>query len=161
MLKYKYNIIYEKVLKNMFSISSVFLNKNKIPDQYGCHGEDINPPLEFHEIPAGTQSLVLIVDDPDAPSGDWVHWLVFNIGPKTTSIEEHTTPKGAVVGLNSFGENAYEGPCPPSGTHNYNFKLYAINTVLSLAFTVEKSDVLAAIKGHIIAQTILTGAYSK
>jgi len=146
---------------NMFSINSVFLNKTKIPDQYGCHGEDINPPLEFHEIPEGAKSLVLIIDDPDAPSGDWVHWLIFNINPQTTTIAEHSIPKGAIVGVNSFGENIYEGPCPPSGTHHYNFKLYAIDTVLNLGSKVEKSDVLAAIKGHIIAQTILTGTYNK
>jgi len=145
----------------MFSISSVFLNKAQIPDQYGCHGEDVNPPLEFHEIPEGVQSFVLIVDDPDAPSGDWVHWLVFNINPQTASIKEHTVPDGAIVGINSFGENTYEGPCPPSGTHHYNFKLYAIDTVLNLSPKVEKPDILAAIKGHIIAQAILAGTYNK
>jgi len=144
----------------MFNISSVFLNNAQISDKYGCHGENVNPPFEFHDTPKGTKSLVLIVDDPDAPDGDWVHWLIFNIDPQTISISENSVPIGATVGINSFGKNSYGGPCPPNGTHNYNFKFYAIDTTLNLASGVKKSDVLSAIKGHIIAQTILIGKYN-
>ena len=148
-------------LSNMFILSPAFLNGNQIPDKYGCHGQDINPPLEFSGVLQETKSLVLIVDDPDAPSGDWVHWLVFNINPQIAGISENAIPAGATVGLNSFGNEIYEGPCPSSGTHRYHFKLYALDTFLNLSASAEKSDVLLAMDKHILTQADLMGTYSR
>lgn len=153
-----------KVIDNSSSMiisSPVFLNGSQIPDNYGCHGQDINPPLIFSEVPQDAKSLVLLVDDPDAPLGDWVHWLIFNIDPQTKSIAENSVPSGAVIGLNSFGDKNYGGPCPPLGTHRYEFKLYALDTVLNLSSSAEKADIISNINGHIIAQAILTGTYSR
>jgi hypothetical protein len=111
----------------------------------------------------GVESLVLIVDDPDAPAGDWVHWLVWDLKPEVTVIEENALPLGAIQGLNSFGDPDYGGPCPPSGTHRYQFKLYALNTSLSetLSPLSRKAEVEAAMDGHVLDQATLTGLYSK
>jgi len=145
--------------KNMFNISSVFPDGGQIPDKYGCRGEDINPPLKFSGVPKGTRSLALIIDDPDAPSGDWVHWLVFNIDPQTAEISENSVPAGATIGLNSSNRTAYDSLCPPRGTHHYHFKLYALDTTLMSA-SAQKSDLLAVMDGHILAQAELIGTYS-
>ena len=107
-------------------ISEVFENKQMIPQKYTCDGENINPPLQITDIPSNTESLVLIVDDPDAPSGDWIHWLVWNINPQTKEIMEDSVPENAVVGTNDFKKMEYDGPCPPSGTHRYVFKVLAL-----------------------------------
>ncbi|MCX6794742.1 MAG: YbhB/YbcL family Raf kinase inhibitor-like protein [Candidatus Falkowbacteria bacterium] len=147
-------------INNMFSISSNFPDGGQIPDKYGCRGEDINPPLKFSGVPEGARGLALIIDDPGAPSGDWVHWLVFNIDPKAAGISENSVPAGVTIGLNSSGQAAYSGPCPPSGTHHYHFKLYALDIVLSLSNPAEKFNLLTAMKGHIIAQAELVGTYS-
>lgn len=140
--------------------SSAFENEADIPDKYTCMGEDINPPLDIRGIPEGTRSLVLIIDDPDAPMGNWDHWIVFNIKP-VSKIEENSVPEGAVQGVNDFGRTDYGGPCPPSGTHRYMFKLYALGTTLNLDSSAKKIDVETAMKGHIIAQTKLVGLYTK
>lgn len=146
---------------NMLTITSVFSADGIIPDQYGCRGKNINPPLDISGVPAGAKGLALIVDDPDAPSGDWVHWLVWNINPQTARLEEDSIPAGAVVGLNSYGSNRYEGPCPPSGPHHYQFKVYALDSLLDLSPAAGKPDLLAAMTGHILGQAILTGAYQR
>ena len=146
---------------NMIISSSAFLEGNKIPDQFGCHGQNINPPLKFSSVPQEAKSLVLLVDDPDAPSGDWVHWLVFNINPQTENINENSIPVGAVVGINSFGDKNYGGPCPPMGTHHYQFKLYALDTVLNLTNSIEKSELIMAMNNHVIAESVLAGTYSR
>jgi Raf kinase inhibitor-like protein, YbhB/YbcL family len=146
---------------NMIISSPAFLEGNKIPDSYGCHGQDVNPPLKFSGVPTEAKSLVLLVDDPDAPSGDWVHWLVFNINPQTESVDENSVPNGAVVGINSFGDKKYGGPCPPMGTHHYKFKLYALDEVLTLADSTEKSELIKAMNNHVIASSVLTGTYSR
>lgn len=141
--------------------SPVFVNKEKIPVKYTCDGEDINPPLTIDGVPKEAKSLALIVDDPDAPLGDWVHWLVWNIDPQIRKIEEDSVPDGAVEGLTDFGEHAWGGPCPPSGEHRYQFKLYALDTYLDLNPRSTKQDLLSAMEGHIFDQSTLVGLYKR
>jgi len=141
--------------------STAFKNNQTIPLKYSCTGENINPPLFINNVPLGTKSLAMIVDDPDAPRGDWVHWLVWNIPAKTLEITEHSIMVDSVQGLNDFGNNKYDGPCPPSGTHRYFFKLYALDIILNLTKNSKKGDLEKAMVGHILDQTILTGLYSK
>ena len=141
--------------------SPVFQNNEKIPPKYTCDGEDISPPLEIAEVPAETKSLVLISDDPDAPGGSWIHWLVWNIDPAITEIAENTVPTGAVEGITSFGKTGYGGPCPPSGTHRYFFKLYALDTRIDLTAEADKEKLEQAIEGHILDQVKLIGLYDR
>ena len=141
--------------------STAFQNNGSIPSKYTCDGSDINPPLVIENVPAGAKSLALIVDDPDAPMGTWVHWLVWNISPHTTGIKENDVPKGALSGLNDFKKQSYGGPCPPSGTHRYFFKLYALDSILSLSSGAKKADLEKAMKGHIISQSQIIGLYKR
>jgi len=141
--------------------SPAFENNQMIPQKYTCDGENINPPLQINDIPAGTQSLVLIVDDPDAPSGDWVHWLVWNINPATKLIAENESPQGAIQGTNDFNKQNYGGPCPPSGIHHYQFKIYALDTVLNLPSSSRKKDLEKAMENHILDKEILIGLYQR
>ncbi len=141
--------------------SLVFSHNQYLPTKYTCDGTSINPSLKISDIPADAKSLVLIVDDPDAPSGDFVHWLMWNIDPKTTTIEEDSAPTGAVQGVNSGTENKYYPPCPPSGVHHYNFKLYALDTKLNSPNTTDKTGLLTAMQGHVITETSIVGLYSK
>jgi len=141
--------------------SQAFKTKESIPAKYTCDGPNINPPLEFLDIPKTAISLALLVDDPDAPAGDWVHWLVFNMDAKLTQISENSLPASATCGLNDFQENGYGGPCPPSGSHRYLFKLYALDTYLDLGPKATKDDFLKAIDGHIIDQAQLNGKYER
>jgi Raf kinase inhibitor-like YbhB/YbcL family protein len=141
--------------------SPVFKNNGSIPAKYTCTGKDINPPLLIENIPAKAKSLVLIVDDPDAPRGTWVHWVLWNISPGTGEIKEDSVPAGAVQGVNDFRRNDYGGPCPPSGTHRYFFKVYALDTVLDLSRNSTKADIEKAMKGHIIEQSEVIGLYEK
>ena len=140
--------------------SPAFENNGYIPSKYTCQGEDINPPLQISQVPQEAKSLVLIVDDPDAPMGTWVHWVVWNIPPKIKEISEKSLPQGAVEGLNDFQKHSYGGPCPPSGTHRYFFKLYALDTILNLDTSSTKNDLERAMKGHILDQAQLIGLYS-
>jgi hypothetical protein len=149
--------------------SSAFEHQQNIPDKYTCKGEDVNPPLQFVDVPQDAKSLVLIVDDPDAPAGThstgsgpsaWVHWVIFNIVPSVGGIGENSKPDG-IEGMTSFGKSGYGGPCPPSGTHRYFFKLYALDSVLSLDQKVDKKAVEEAMNGHIIEQAELIGLFSK
>lgn len=146
---------------NMKLTSPAFENNGFIPSKYTCDGEDINPPLEIQDVPEKAKSLVLIVDDPDAPMGTWVHWVVWNIDPTTEKIEENQVPEGAVEGLNDFKKHSYGGPCPPSGTHHYHFKLYALNKTLEIDSSSEKEDVEKAMADSIIAQAELVGLYQR
>ncbi|MBR9676329.1 YbhB/YbcL family Raf kinase inhibitor-like protein [Candidatus Woesearchaeota archaeon] len=142
-----------------FKITSPSFNNNElIPKKYSCDGEDVNPELIISGTPEDTTSLVLIVNDPDAPMGTWVHFVVWNIKP-TESIEEDSVP--GVVGLNDFGRRSWGGPCPPSGTHRYYFKLYALSEELSIDVNSQKKDVEKAMQGLIIAKTELVGLYEK
>jgi len=147
--------------KAMKLTSSAFEQNQPIPKKYTCDGQDINPPLKIEDVPENTKSLVLIVDDPDAPMGTFTHWLVWNIDPKTTLIEENSVPEGAIQGVDDFGRNSYGGPCPPFGTHHYHFKLYAIDTQLDLSPSSKKSDLEKAIEGHILDWTELIGTYQR
>ncbi|MHC1569627.1 MAG: YbhB/YbcL family Raf kinase inhibitor-like protein [Candidatus Syntropharchaeales archaeon] len=149
----------EGIEKNgMRLTSTAFEEGGMIPSRYTCDGEDINPPLKIEEVPEGAVTLVLIVDDPDAPMGTWDHWLVWNI-PIISTIEENSVP--GVQGKNSWGRNDYGGPCPPSGTHRYFFKLYAIDTTLDIGENSTKEDLESAMEGHILSHTHLVGLYSR
>jgi Raf kinase inhibitor-like YbhB/YbcL family protein len=138
--------------------STAFQNNAAIPTKYTCDGERISPPLAFSDIPAETKSLALILDDPDAPSGEFVHWVVFNLPPETTTIAEDQTPAG-IVGKNSGNQNNYFPPCPPSGQHHYKFSVYALDLMLNLDAKADKKNVLAAMQNHILAQGELIGLY--
>lgn len=142
-------------------ISSAFENNQMIPPQYTCDGKDINPPLQIIDIPPETQSLVLIVDDPDAPSGDWIHWLVWNIKPETKLISENELPQGAVQGTNDFNKQNYGGPCPPSGIHHYQFKIYALDTHLNLPSSSREKDLEKTMENHILDKTLIVGLYQR
>lgn len=141
--------------------SKAFSHNQLIPAKYTCDGADVNPPLTISDVPAGAQSLALIVDDPDAPAGDWVHWTLWNMAPSTASITENSVPAGATQGLTDFGRVGYGGPCPPSGTHRYQFKLYALDMTLLLDQSARKADIERSIAGHILDQTILIGLYQR
>ncbi len=146
---------------NMKITSSAFEHSNPIPSKYTCEGKDFSPPLQFSEVPTDAKSLVLICDDPDAPGRTWVHWTAWNIDPKQKQIEEGAVPDGAVQGLTSFGQVGYGGPCPPSGTHRYFFKLYALDNTLSIPYQAGKEDLEKVMVGHILVQAELIGTYSK
>lgn len=146
-------------LSNMKISSSAFENKGEIPAKYTCDGVNVNPPLLIEDVPEGTKSLALIVDDPDAPTGLWVHWLVWNIDPSTTQIQENSKP-GGTEGTTSFGSVGYGGPCPPSGTHRYNFKLFALDTEIDLDSEGDKAALESRMEGHIIEKAMYMGKYS-
>ena len=144
--------------------SSAFADHTPIPGRYTCEGEDVNPPLSIAGVPSGAASLVLLVDDPDAPNPAapqvvWEHWVMWNISPDTSSIAAGSVPAGAVQGTNSWGRTDYGGPCPPIGTHRYFFKLYALDTALALGTTSIKADVETAMQGHVLAEAQLVGLY--
>lgn len=140
--------------------SSAFVDGGNIPGRYTCDGSNVNPPLEISGIPAGSKSLALIVDDPDAPSSLWVHWTVWNIPPDTTMMYEGSTPKG-VQGVTSFGKAGYGGPCPPSGTHHYIFKLCALDTELDVPYQSSAAELERKMAGHVLAKAQLIGLYSR
>lgn len=141
--------------------SPAFKQNERIPERYTCDGADVSPPFMIENVPPGTESLALIVDDPDAPRGTWVHWVVWNIAPDTKEIKEHNVPAGAAEGLNDFRKQSYGGPCPPSGTHRYFFKLYALDDTPALGANATKGDLERAMKGHILSQTELVGLYAR
>ena len=144
--------------------SSAFSHNGNIPSKYTCDGANISPPLSFSEVSPQTKSLALIVDDPDAPAKTWVHWLVWNIDPAATGAEEGSAPSGSappVEGTTDFGQTGYGGPCPPSGTHRYYFKLYALDTTLELDASATKPDLEATMQGHILDQVELIGLYER
>lgn len=139
--------------------SPAFAHNQSIPTKFTCQGEDVNPALQIEGIPEGTQALALIMDDPDAPIGTWVHWVLYNINPTIDTIQENSIP--GVQGLNSFGKLNYGGPCPPSGTHRYFFKLYALDSMSDLVDPVTKESLEGAMKGSILAKAELIGFYKK
>lgn len=139
--------------------SPEFGHNEPIPKKFTCQGDDINPALVIEGLPAGTKSLGLIMDDPDAPMGTWVHWVVFDIPAETSRIEENSIP--GKQGGNDFRRNNYGGPCPPSGTHRYFFKVYALDTLLNLQEGIKKSALEKAMQGHILDQAELIGLYKK
>lgn len=139
--------------------SPSFNHNETIPLQFTCQGKDINPQFDISGIPDGTKSLALIMDDPDAPMATWIHWVVFDIPPTTTQIKEKSIP--GKEGINDFQRLHYGGPCPPSGTHRYFFKLYALDTTLNLKEGIRKQALEKAMQGHILAQAELIGLYKK
>ncbi|HNV23891.1 MAG TPA: YbhB/YbcL family Raf kinase inhibitor-like protein [Candidatus Omnitrophota bacterium] len=136
-----------------------FNDYGKIPRALTCQGENQNPVLEITGVPQDAKSLALIMDDPDAPMGDWVHWVVFNIDPKTTTIGRASLI--GVSGVNDFGNKNYGGPCPPRGAHRYFLKLYALDILLDLKEGITKNILEQAMEGHILEQTQLVGIYQK
>ena len=143
--------------------SNAFENNGKIPSKHTCDGENVNPQLSISEVPENSKSLVLVMDDPDAvkPAGKvWDHWIVFNIPPETKEIPEAQEPQG-IHGNGTGGNLNYKGPCPPDAEHKYFFKLYALDTTLDLSEGASKGEVEAAMQGHILEQTELTGRYER
>ncbi len=145
--------------------SSAFVEGGMIPKEYTCDGDDISPPLAWSAVPTGAKSLALICDDPDAPVGTWVHWVLFNLPPTRAGLPERVSAEkdaaGGMHGINSWKRLGYGGPCPPSGTHRYFFKLYALDTTLSLDNKAAAKDVQAALGGHVLAQAQLMGKYQR
>ncbi|WKZ18398.1 MAG: YbhB/YbcL family Raf kinase inhibitor-like protein [Candidatus Jettenia sp. CY-1] len=146
--------------------SPAFEEGGMIPQKYTCDGEDISPPLSWNSVPNGTKSLALICDDPDAPMGTWVHWVLFNLPANIQGLLENrphqkTLENGAKQGITDFKKIGYGGPCPPSGTHRYYFKLYALDTEINLDAGITKQQLLKAMEGHIIAEGQLMGKYKR
>lgn len=156
----------EEDAMSMTLTSPAFKAGQAIPATYTCRGRDISPALQWSDPPAGTQSFALIMDDPDAPVGTWDHWVLYNIPASARGLAEAIPADaqlsdGSLHGKNSWGRLGYGGPCPPSGTHRYFFRLYALDTPLSLSSGATKKQVLDAMKGHILAQAELMGTFSK
>jgi Raf kinase inhibitor-like YbhB/YbcL family protein len=147
------------IMKELRIKSSAFEHNGSIPEKYTCDGEDVNPPLTIEGIPEGTQSLALIMDDPDAPMGTWDHWVVWNMPSASKEIRENSVP--GVEGMNDFRKHSYGGPCPPRGTHRYSFKVYALDTKLNIGASSRKKDLEKAMQGHILAKGELIGRYSR
>lgn len=146
--------------------SSAFSQNGMIPSQYTCDGKDISPALKWNDPPQGTKSFALINDDPDAPMGTWVHWVIFNIPIGDRELKEDMPPdaelkNGARQGITDFGRIGYGGPCPPTGTHRYFFKLYALDTLLNLPSGCTKAQLLNAMKGHLLSEAQLIGKYKR
>jgi Raf kinase inhibitor-like YbhB/YbcL family protein len=146
--------------------SSAFKEGGMIPVKYTCDGQDVSPALKWGELPAGTKSLALISDDPDAPMGTWVHWVLYNIPPDVRALPENIPPKksledGAVHGTNDFKRLGYGGPCPPGGTHRYFFKIYALDKKIDLAPGARKDQLVKAMEGHILDSGQLMGKYKR
>ena len=139
--------------------SSAFGEGEGIPERYTCDGEDVSPPLAWESGPAGTVTYALIMDDPDAPAGTWVHWVLFNLPDDRRQLAEDVPADAGVQGSNSWGRTGYGGPCPPSGQHRYVFKLYALDTELALEAGADKEALLDAMEGHVLTSDQLTGVY--
>ncbi len=146
--------------------STAFHDGEHIPKQYSCDGKDISPPLAWTDVPEDTQSFALICDDPDAPGGTWVHWVLYTIPASETALQEGlpaspTLENGARQGLNDFGNTGYGGPCPPGGTHRYFFTLYALDTPLERDPGLSKTELLSEMNGHILAKAEWMGRYQR
>jgi hypothetical protein len=139
--------------------SPAFEDKGRIPEKYTCQGADINPELKLEDIPDDAESLILIVDDPDAPGGTWLHWLVYDIPPDNSTIKEDSVP--GKQGVNSFEKQDYGGPCPPSGEHRYFFRAIALDRKLELEEGMDRAGVEEAMKGNVLAACNIMGTYSK
>lgn len=145
-----------------FKLSSpAFSNGSQIPSKYTCDGENVNPHLIIHGIPPKTRSLALIVEDPDAPAGLYTHWVMWNVNPELKEIREHTVPHGALEGINTSGEAGYTGPCPPSGTHRYFFRVFALDARITLSENSDRGALESAMEQHVIATAELMGTYSR
>ncbi len=146
---------------NMYITSPAFGKSEIIPTKYTCDGENVNPPLIIAGVPQNSKSLVLIVEDPDAPMGTWSHWIVYNINPNVNEIKENEIPDDGIEIVNSFGTKSYGGPCPPPGpAHRYFFKIYALDTKF-LEQIQTKEELIKKMEGHIIIKSSLMGVYSR
>lgn len=141
--------------------SPLFADGGLIPARFTADGANVNPPLAISDVPAAAASLVLIIDDPDAPGGTWDHWLLWNIAPDTSSIGEDAIPPGAVAGKNDFGRTVYLGPSPPSGTHRYVFRLFALDRMLDLPAGADRAQLEHAMRGHVVTTAELVGRYKR
>lgn len=148
------------IMNNLKITSAAFKHNGDIPAKYTCQGDNISPPIKIENIPENAVTLALIADDPDAPRGVWVHWVMWNI-PLTRLIEEDSVPDGAIQGVTDSGNNHYGGPCPPSGKHRYFFKVYALDTLLGIGEDSGKEELEKAMQGHILAKGELIGLYEK
>ena len=163
----QYNVAREgEYHMNLTILSSAFKEGEFIPKKFTCDSENVSPPLSWSGIPSNSKSLALICDDPDAPRGTWVHWVLFNIPPKTEALAEgvaqrSTLKDGSRQGMNDSHLIGYDGPCPPGGVHRYYFKLYALDTDLALESGVTKAQLLKAMEGHVIAEGMLMGRYKR
>lgn len=143
----------------MLITSTAFSDSGMIPATYTCKGSDINPPLQISEVPEETQSLVLIVDDPDAPAGTWIHWTMWNIDPNTKQIDKDSIPENAVQGTTSAKSIGYHGPCPPSGIHRYFFKLFALDAKLDLQEGASIEELKKIMEDHVLKNAELVGKF--
>jgi len=146
--------------------STAFKQGERIPSKYTCDGSGVSPVLELSDVPEATRSFAIIADDPDAPVGTWIHWVLYNVPGETRALPEAippdaNLPDGSRQGKNSWGRPGYGGPCPPGGTHRYFFRLYALDIMLALRSGVSENELLKAMKGHILAEAELMGLYSK
>ena len=147
--------------EGMTITSTAFKNNDRIPSKYTCDGQGINPPLSFSDIPKEAQSLVLLVEDPDAPGGTYHHWSIYNMPVSTAEISENAKDLPGQQGITDFGTAKYGGPCPPSGSHHYHFKLYALDTMLEVSDKATFNELEVAMQNHILATAELIGLYSR
>jgi Raf kinase inhibitor-like YbhB/YbcL family protein len=146
--------------------STAFAEGDRIPSDFTCEGADMSPPIEWANIPSGTKSIAIFVEDPDAPSGNWSHWLAYDLPPSMRQLPpgipaSQGLPAGGIQGRTDFGNAGYSGPCPPQGTHRYFFRVYALDTLLGLKPGATKQELLRAMQGHILAQGQLMGTYDR
>jgi Raf kinase inhibitor-like YbhB/YbcL family protein len=146
--------------------SDVFEAGGPIPGKFSCDGQDVSPPLSWSGLPPGTQTLALVMEDPDAPAGIWVHWVLYNIPSDLSGLPEGVPADaelsdGSLSGVNSWGRNGYGGPCPPAGTHRYFFRLYALESHIGLESGATKEQLLNAMQGHVLGQAEVMGTYGR
>jgi len=149
------------IMETMSISSSAFKHGEAIPARYTCDGTDVSPPLAIGKTPDAARTLALIMEDPDAPMGSWVHWVAWDIPAQTREIPENSVPSGVRQGRNSWNRNSYGGPCPPAGTHRYFFRLYALDTELDVSHSATKAELERAMQGHILARGELMGTYRR
>lgn len=149
----------EVVEGEMSFTSPAFSNNQKLPEKYSCDGDGVNPELNVSNIPAGTLSLVLVLHDPDAPSGDFIHWMLWDIDPSISKIDEDSVPSGGFEGVNDFGKDEYGAPCPPGEEHRYVFTLYALDAKLELSSTPTREELFGIMEGMVLGEAKLTGLY--
>jgi Raf kinase inhibitor-like YbhB/YbcL family protein len=148
------------------ALTSPVIREQAIPQHYSCDGDNVSPPLQWENVPDGTASFALIAEDPDAPGGTFIHWILYNLPPALRWLPEDVRrdgilPNGAMQGRNSFQKLGYDGPCPPGGVHRYFFRLYALDTRLELPPAATKEDLLEAMDGHILAEAEMMGKYTR
>ena len=146
--------------------SERFIEGQPIPEKFTCEGQNVSPALAWTDPPSGTETFALIMDDPDAPGDTWIHWVLYNIPGGTSFMPDALPGQGGIAyvgnhGMNTAGNTYYEGPCPPSGTHRYFFKLYALDTALDFSASPDAVELTAAMQGHVLAQAELMGTYAK